>query len=1033
MEETGLSKDDFSQLLVDFSRWYDGLGHVNMLKVLYNNRDHVPIYNELSEATKVISLLSMLIGSGNLSPTNLTILYDTIKVTGQFGFNSRVILPLIQRIKEHEVTKFSWYRQFLLKLGTVLTEDDIVALDVRYNIPLLKNYNDSWHLILDLEHKNELCEEKIYNFIEGLPSCLAVKYLLEGIKEASTSITPKVNEDKAGKSEQPRRSRSDEDKIIKDALTTRQKEKYRNENQMTPAVWHHHHEINIAEVFTELNLLQSRKIDRKAPDKSTWKKKEGKPTSLKDALDVIKSQDSCKILITGKGGMGKTTLLKYIANQWATDDKHVFADKLLFMMNIREIKACVKFLDIIMEKIDSNGIIIKNDLNDNSVKKFLVKHDNEIVILLDGYDELERDAKDPLDLFKGSELQKSTVVITSRPDNTADLVKCCDVHIEVKGFSPGNIKKYIHKHFESIGATEVGELLIKEFSLDSEYTMFWGDDHKEALELCSSPLLLLHICTIWKQIRLLPTYLPDLFKEIICCTLSQYLNRTGNGTAISNLDSIPDDYMPALLALGECMYEGLKKNALSLDKNDLSKNKELVNLALNFGFVYEDTPVDPGDTRKMYTPPHKLISEALAGFCLANKIQEDHLKVEEYEVIRSNEYLHMTRVFTVGFLGDKAGKLLKHWFIKRASNLCSIAQCFRHVKDEHEHHVLQELDNNSEMKACCEQICQSFRIILNDNIKNMHLFKLMCCIETHEIVELEKAPVSMIDTSSEESLRIACRDFVHSSVVVQGAWLTEHFFEYISNWGEKRIKILSAAMKNIDMTYKQRVMNFSFIPKVSSFFVIHFLEHARNLSSITYCQASVLSEVMNELHKTHTKLKLTKLTIDDLRDTDGGLLEKLFEVAPKLQYLKVASGKLSGSIIKRIKYCRRRYVVFSEHLLRKKLNLSDIDSESLATFIWVVTQSIYQSYKHDDDFDYFDYDFYNDCRPYAVPFIWSKYSLTADNLTKLVKSDVNMRLNWIRIDLSKINLSSVSGRTLACLIKISPDMRHICCLCPIFT
>ncbi|XP_033121719.1 uncharacterized protein LOC117120748 [Anneissia japonica] len=1033
-----------------------------MLKVLYNNRDHVPIYNELSEATKVISLLSMLIGSGNLSPTNLTILYDTIKVTGQFGFNSRIILPLIQRIREHEVTKFSWYRQFLFKLGTVLTEDDIVALDVRYNLPLLKNYNDSWHLILDLEQKNKLCEEKIDDFIEGLPSCLAVKSLLEGIKEASTSNRAKVNEGNEfglQSSTKPLDLPSKEDIIIKDFLMKTQQQIYRDLKRMTPSIWHKNHVVDIAETFTELILHQStRKGNREPKDKEKKEKNKeekdeeytgeehtkeeehieqeqvkstcimepGKPASLTEVLDLIKSTDACKVLITGKGGMGKTTLLKYIAYQWATDDEHVFADKLLFMMNIREIKTCVKFLDMIVKKMDSNGIIIKNDLNDNSVENFLVKHDNEIVILLDGYDELERDAKDPLDLFKGTELQKSTVVITSRPDNTADLVKSCDVHIEVKGFSPGNIKKYIHKHFKSIGATEVGELLIKEFRFDSEYTMYWGGDHKQAFELCSSPLLLLHICTIWKQIRLLPTYLPDLFKEIICCTLNQYLNRTGNVTAITNFDRIPDQYMSALLALGECMYEGLKKNALSIDKyvlSEMANNKKLVNLALNFGFVYEDTPVDPGDTREMYTPPQKLISEALAGlflsariqkgsagFYLANQIQEDNLKAEEYEVIRSNKYLHMTRVFTVGFLGAKAGKLLKHWFLKRASNLCSIAQCFRHVKDEHKHHVLQELDNNSEMKACCEQICQSFRRIHNDDdIKNMHLFKLMCYIQCDYgkiKYQLEQAAIFNIDTSSEESLRISCRDFVHSSVVVQGSWPTHNFFKYISNWGDSRINILSTAMKNIDMTYNLSYIDF----KVNSSVLIHFLNYARNLSTITHCITSVLREAINELHRSHTKLKLTKLAIEDICDNDVGLLEKLFEVAPELKYLEVARCKPSGSIIKMVMYCYRMNVTVIINMggNLSQSNLSDIDSESLAALIWIVSQSSnYPGYAHN------------------CTFKWRNYSLTADNLQRLVESGVSMRLIWKKIDLGKVNLSLVSGRTLACLFKISPYLSHI--------
>ncbi|XP_033098910.1 protein NLRC5-like, partial [Anneissia japonica] len=554
---------------------------------------------------------------------------------------------------------------------------------------------------------------------------------------------------------------------------TRQKEVYQNVNKITPAIWHKSHEVDIADVFTELSLLQSKKEDKGKQDKSTCTKKEGRPTSLTEALEVIKSTDSCKVLITGEGGMGKTTLLKYIAHQWATDDEHVFADKLLFLINIREIKESKSFLEIIMNEINSKEIIDGNDLSCDSfnpVERFLVKHDNEIIFLLDGYDELGRNAKDPIDLFKKRELRKSMVVITSRPDNTADLIKYCDVHIEVKGFSQSNIKKYIQNYFRSISEIEVGNSLIKEFGLDSEDPFFWGGNHKEAFKLCSSPLLLLHICTIWEEKRVLPTYLPDLFKELICCILNQYLNRAGIKSVIANFERIPDQYMSAILILGECMYIGLKENTLSIDKfvlSNMAKDKELLNLALALGFVYNDTPANPGKVKEMYTPPHKLISEALAGLYLSTEIQKGSLKVE-YEEIRCNAYLNMTRMFAIGFLGADADKLLKPWLIIRASNYCSIVQCLKHVKKENEDDILVKLDKlmSNDMKAHSEQMLESFRSLINDgrDISSMHLFKLMkrCSIE-YDPYRLEAAAVSLINRCRERQ----CQLVVHTLVLLQ--------------------------------------------------------------------------------------------------------------------------------------------------------------------------------------------------------------------------------------------------------------------------
>ncbi|XP_033112562.1 uncharacterized protein LOC117113364 isoform X2 [Anneissia japonica] len=1312
MEETGLSKRDFSQLLVDFSSWYDGLEYINMLKVLYNNRKHVPIYSDLNEATDVMSLLSILICSGNLSQTNLTILYDTIKVTGHLGFKSSIVLPTLQRIEEHEVSKLSWYRQFLLKLGMALTKADIVALDVRYNIPLLKKYKDSWHLILDLEQRNELWEEKMDDFIEGLPSYTAVKALLEvnrravskqehetytsyynrlkdnirqsnmhirkdvsgdgncflyciqdqferlglpnrsaaqlradlvdylrhldrkdplialtddkyldelskdgtfvdetairgmsrilnhnfqivtsqrksteqgylvttiqessnpdgvmlfgqigelhyislGNGEASTSKKPKFYKGKSGKSKRPRKRRIcdegksgrselpkkltlDEDLIIKEFLTKKLKQLYQDVNQMTPAIWHRHHRVDIAEVFTQLILLESNRKDKEESDefKSTCIRKEGRPTSLTEVLGIIKSKDSCKLLITGGGGMGKTTLLKYITYKWATDELHAFAGKLLFLINIGDIKTSADMLELILKNIATNELILQHNLSTNSVERFLINNADDIVILLDGYDELHRDAKDPIYLFKGRELEKSTVVITSRPDYTIDLIKCCTVHIEVKGFSRRNIKKYIHDHFHSINKCELGELLMKEFNLVSEDECDWGGDHKEAFELCSSPLLLLMICTIWEQKKHLPKDLSVLFIELICCILSQYKCKRDDNIAISQINSVPEQYRLAILLLGECMYEGLKENKLSIDKHVLSnmtKNIDSVDLALKIGFVYEDSPFNPGDVREMYTPPHKLISEALAGFYLSNQIEEEHLKSDEYEVIRSNKYLKMTRVFTIGFLGAKAGGLLKHWLVIRASHFYSIAQCFTHIKEANEEAVLQELDKNmsTEMKSYCKQMCETYRSVLQDDksVVSEHLYKLMnICCTIYEGNLVEKF-ISLLDASSEETFRSSCRSLVHILVIVEGlklgnSWFAlskNPLFKYISNWKSENLNFLSAEMKYLKLNYGHTSVSLNHV--FNSSFLIHLLTHSNNLFKLHITSGklteSVLSVVIIELHKSNVKLKLTELDImgNDLHNIDGTLLGKLFKISPDLNVLNLSSCSLSGDIVRamitecqysgvslggcnliinnnniddallgnllkvspnisglyiascglskasfnkmingfheielceldfsqnylgnldgktfgtllkmlpKLRYfnmshcslsgsivnemmeeCGRMNVVLKDNLLQLKGNdLSDIDGKSLAELIKA---------------------FFLD---HEGIFNWLNHSLTADNLQNLIESVsvVNKTFTWHWIDLSNINLSSISGKTLACLIKISPDLIHI--------
>ncbi|XP_033105162.1 uncharacterized protein LOC117107568, partial [Anneissia japonica] len=1041
MVDQAISNEDFMELKSVVSEWFDQRGYVNNLKVLYTDLLSPAV---LHNASTTIDLLNCLTDHDELNSTNLTLIYDTIKVSKQFGLVKKIkeqlpSCPIPANIKDIEISSFTPHRLKLMKLGSLLTEDDVPKIDRLYN-GALKKYADSWCLIIDLEKRSVICEENMQKFITKLEK-LELKKAVDALCKGNQKDPEHVISLDPEHQEQLRR-----DIIIRDFLTKRQKQLYHNVNQMTPTIWHEDHELDIAEVFTELILMQSQKEEKKSKAKSTSKQKKGSPTSLTKVLGVIKSEDSCKVLITGKGGMGKTTLLRYIAHKWATDDvDNAFANKLLFLINIRDLKTGEKFLDIIMKEIDWQTLISKNKLPPNSVEGFLVTHADEIVILLDGYDELEKGAKDPIDLFKGTELGECTVLMSSRPDNIGKFLKWCDIHIKVMGFNPRNIKKYIHKHFVSIGKAEIGDSLIREFGLDNDnyygdirsslnlkfkskdslpwYNYNDDDDyysededlsfsgtHKEALELCSSPLLLLNICTIWENKKCLPTDLSDLFKELFCSNLNQYQNRGGSGTSISQFERIPENYRRAMQILGEIIYEGLKENKLSIDKYILlnkANDKHLVHLALKLGFVYKDSPVHPGEVREIYTTPHKLISESLAGFYLFEQIQKGSLKSEEYEVIRCNKYLQMTRVFTIGFLCADACVLFKHWLIIRASNFYSIEQCLRYVKNEYKDHVLKELDEHmsNEMKACCEKIYQSVRSVLDyEDTSNVHLFTLMNKYKYLEYNNVKKA-FPVINTSNEESLRNSCRNIVHNTVVLPRVYNSKHFFRYISKWEDKEINILSAEMKNLHLTYNLTSIDLDF--NCSSSSLIHFLKHANNLSTLAmthWLTASEFSLVINELNKADVKLKLIHLIIQgiDLASVSRTTLAQLLKVSPHLIDIDMSYCNLSGSIINEMmeECCRMNVVLKDNMLILRDNDLSDINSKSLAELIRVIDDT------------------------YTLK--WSDHSLTSDNLEKLVDSvGENETLNWERIGTSRINLSSIRGRTLAQLLKVSPHLIHI--------
>ncbi|XP_033119958.1 uncharacterized protein LOC117119265 [Anneissia japonica] len=203
---TKINDDAFRELLSDISKWYDQRKYTNMLKVLY--RELLKNNYELNKATKVMELMDMLTASGHLHSANLNVLYDTINVTEQRGIKD--ILPVFQNVEDVEISKFTHHRRKIMKLGMVLIDEDVNKISAIYNKPV-KEYADTWSLIMDLEHNRVICEGKMDAFIEKLNSLKlqhAVEALTEEIPNASSNSGHSLSEEIAVKVIQKRKGES---------------------------------------------------------------------------------------------------------------------------------------------------------------------------------------------------------------------------------------------------------------------------------------------------------------------------------------------------------------------------------------------------------------------------------------------------------------------------------------------------------------------------------------------------------------------------------------------------------------------------------------------------------------------------------------------------------------------------------------------------------------------------------------------------------------------------------------------------------
>ncbi|XP_071948820.1 NLR family CARD domain-containing protein 4-like [Antedon mediterranea] len=783
-------------------------------------------------------------------------------------------------------------------------------------------------------------------------------------------------------------------------------------------------EVDIADIFAELELLQSNTQEG------------NQPIELKGLVERITPK--CRVLISGEGGIGKTTLLRYFAYNWATKDKfEIFKGKILFLINIRDLEKGDNILDAIVKPIELEDFSLSTGLSGddpNLIKKFLMDHDDEIVLLLDGLDELRFQNKSPLRLFKRERLENSSVVVTSRSVNIDDYIKTSNLHVEVKGFDKENVTKYIRKYFEYVQKFKLGDALVEKIHSHLAY------------EMCKNPMLLLSICFMWEEEQHLPTDEADLFKSFFLCILNQ-LNKQKNAKKILKFEKIPNDYLTPMLLLGKCMYQRLKNNQLSFKESEINslaiRDEVDDKLALQLGFVYEDTTLlKKSDLAKTFTAPHKLIVESLVGFYLYKLCEIDGLQNEsknmllsslsdeEWENIRESEHLKMAREFAIGFLGVNAAKLLKHWITNSFPTYRSLILLFKEVvNDEHVKEVetnLMKYITTTKLDIQINDVCNSLRIFLihhrlNKNVHTENVLYLMR--KVHDISPEEIAGnLFYSDMTSEAKGKV----HAHSLIAVSDQ-------EWILNWipGDCMDYVVDECEK---YNMKYDINKLCICHKTTAAYLVHILTNSPDLTEFYASHNTITGIIFNDvglglqcysksvlsgevIHATNMQpimLTLNTINISDnnLSQIDGALLASLICMIPDISgtrfgvhQLCMNNCNLSGEIMNNmiIECSSRKATLRLSKLDITDNNLSQIDGALLASLICMNKD--------------------RSGRPGLPELNMHNCNLSGEVMNNMI-TECSSRKATLRLsilDISDNNLSQIDGALLASLICMNKD------------
>ena len=245
--------------------------------------------------------------------------------------------------------------------------------------------------------------------------------------------------------------------------------------------------VRTDDIFTSLLIQHGRKpvedLDMERGEQlQQYSLGSGKPVEHSQEIFLSESDrnddmNPKSVLVTGKAGIGKTVYCQNLIRDWADNklfqpqsNRNVPDFKFAYLLTFRQLSLLRDEPVTLREILNLSSVLDEHSNIDDSLFEYIVDHSENVLIILDGFDEYSKQnfivsdlddrypnsaqEKMPVaalcaKLIKGKILKDSVVMITSRPDESDQMTGkvAFDRYVEITGFSEEQVKNYIEKYF----------------------------------------------------------------------------------------------------------------------------------------------------------------------------------------------------------------------------------------------------------------------------------------------------------------------------------------------------------------------------------------------------------------------------------------------------------------------------------------------------------------------------------------------------------------------------------------------------------
>ena len=222
--------------------------------------------------------------------------------------------------------------------------------------------------------------------------------------------------------------------------------------KIEPAPWIKDYLVDMEELYTELSLEKIHnklfREDRKKLENYKVLFEPGMfeylyiryyvPENIRHNIPSLMPK---RILKKGNPGMGKTSLVKKIAWDWARGDFDEIS--IVFFVYLKLVKPSEAIESIII----SQTLVLQGlHVTERKISGILETFGGQCLIIFDGLDEHAfGQNEDVIKIIKGAKWLHSNVIVTSRPHSAKQIEGYCDTIVSVEGFTRSEAKKFVSR------------------------------------------------------------------------------------------------------------------------------------------------------------------------------------------------------------------------------------------------------------------------------------------------------------------------------------------------------------------------------------------------------------------------------------------------------------------------------------------------------------------------------------------------------------------------------------------------------------